>query len=234
MHYEPTPTLKPHAVLSGLEAVVFDFDGTLAELILDFAEMRRLVARTAAPFLSAEPAPGSTPVLEWLATLAAEAETLAVGSGAALTESALAAIEAMEVESAARGILFPFTRPLLDDLRKRGLACGIITRNCSKAVRTVFPDVDEHLEVVLTRDDVPRPKPHPAHLLDAIRRMGVDSRATLMVGDHPMDMETARAAGTRAGGVASGRITLDALSASGADIVAPDCAALFKPLLAPR
>lgn len=233
MHYEPAPDLIPHAALSGLEAVVFDFDGTLAELILDFAEMKRLAARTAAPFLPATPTPGDMPVLEWLVTLATEAETLAAGSGATLTTNVMAAIEAMEVESAARGILFPFTRPLLDDLRRRGIACGVITRNCSKAVRTVFPDVDDHLEVVLTRDDVPRPKPHPDHLLEAIRRMGVDSRATLMVGDHPMDMETARAAGTRAGGVASGRISLDALSASGADIVAPDCAALFKPLLAP-
>ncbi|TVM26201.1 HAD family hydrolase, partial [Oceanidesulfovibrio marinus] len=65
-------------------------------------------------------------------------------------------------------------------------------------------------------------------------RMGVDSRATLMVCDHPMDMETARAASTHAGGVVSGRITLDALSARGADIVAPEFAELVKPLLAPR
>ncbi len=225
------PACEVPAALRGLEAVVFDFDGTLAELILDFEAMKRLVAQSATPFLRSAPMPTATPVLEWLAELAVEAETLAPGSGTVLTRRAMEAIEAMEVESAARGILFPFTRALLSGLEERGIACGVITRNCNKAVRTVFPDADAHLRVMLARDDVERAKPHPDHLREAIRSLGVDPRATLMVGDHPMDMATAKAAGTRSGGVASGRMSMAQLTAHGADVAAPDCAALFRSLL---
>ncbi|MFW5733872.1 MAG: HAD family hydrolase [Oceanidesulfovibrio sp.] len=232
MRFQPSPSVDEiPAALRDIEAVVFDFDGTLAELILDFDEMKRIVARAATPFLRAKPIASATPVLEWLGELAGEAETIAAGSGPALTSRAMAAIEAMEVESAARGVLFPFTRRLLSRLSNLGVHCGIITRNCSKAVRTVFPDVDSHVRVMLARDDVERPKPHPDHLREALGLLGANPRATLMVGDHPMDMATAAAAGTRSGGVASGRLSAAQLRESGADIVATDCAALFRPLL---
>lgn len=232
MRYDTaTSTSEVPAALRNLDAVVFDFDGTLAELILDFDAMKRLVAQIATPFLGFEPAPNATPVLEWIDELAGEAESLAPGSGPVLSMRAMASIETMEVESAARGILFPFTRALLAGLEVRGIACGVITRNCSKAVRTVFPDADAHLRVLLARDDVAFAKPHPDHLREAVRRLGADPRATLMVGDHPMDIATAKAAGTRAGGVASGRMSMDQLREHGADITAPDCSALLRPLL---
>ena len=54
-----------------LRAVVFDFDGTLAEPSLDFALMKERLARVSARFLGRTPKPASTPALEWIEATAA-------------------------------------------------------------------------------------------------------------------------------------------------------------------
>lgn len=51
-----------------------------------------------------------------------------------------------------------------------------------------------------------------------------------MVGDHPLDVETARRAGTLSGAVASGRIGLEELSLAMPDFAAEDCPELLRQL----
>ena len=134
----------------------------------------------------------------------------------------------MELKAAAKGRLFAHTRPLLARLREHGLKLGVITRNCTPAVGQVFPDAAEHVDCVLPREAVARVKPDPEHLLAALARLSVEPGQSLMVGDHPMDIETGRRAGTLTAGVAGGNITLDGLRRAGPDFAAPDCAALFE------
>ena len=54
------------------EAILFDFDGTLASLHIDFTRLRRKITALAEPFLGEEPEPSELPVLEWLGELADE------------------------------------------------------------------------------------------------------------------------------------------------------------------
>jgi phosphoglycolate phosphatase len=54
-----------------------------------------------------------------------------------------------------------------------------------------------------------------------------------MIGDHPLDIETARRAGTLSAGVASGHASQEALAQAGPDFVARDCRELAE-LLAAR
>ncbi len=51
---------------------------------------------------------------------------------------------------------------------------------------------------------------------------GYDGQATVLIGDTPLDIEAALAAGARAVGVATGRFSADELEAAGADAVLPD------------
>ncbi|MNF01730.1 Pyrophosphatase PpaX [compost metagenome] len=46
------------------------------------------------------------------------------------------------------------------------------------------------------------PKPHPEPVLTAIQRLNADPKTTLMVGDSPADLQSARAAGVRSAAVA--------------------------------
>ncbi|TPI10829.1 HAD family hydrolase [Mesorhizobium sp. B4-1-3] len=63
--------------------------------------------------------------------------------------------------------------------------------------------------------DHPMRKPNPGMLLEAGRRLGLDLRRSLIVGDKPADMEAGRRAGLRRGWLVDGEVsTMDGLSVS--------------------
>lgn len=212
-----------------LQTVVFDFDGTLAELHLDFGMMKQRIALLAAEWLHIVLTP-MLPVLEWLDLL--EGEIRAV-DGPGAEEFRLRAkqlILGMELVAARNGALFPFTRGLLRRLEGMGIHTAIITRNCAEAVGIVFPDLHQYCTCFLARDHVLRVKPDPEHLRRALEHFGTSPAASLMVGDHPLDVQTGKRAGARTAGVASGSATWSELAQSGADWVAADCQALCRTL----
>ncbi|MBP8645431.1 MAG: HAD family hydrolase [Syntrophobacteraceae bacterium] len=217
-----------------IRSIVFDFDGTLAEPLLDFSLMTDNLRSLARRYLPDVLHPPLLPVLEWLKQLAVK---IAERDGNAADEFHRKAdhmILEMEMEAARRGNLFPFTRPLLAELKHRKLPTAIITRNCNSAVRLVFPDLDEFCRVFLARDHVPHVKPHPDHLLRALHAMGVRTESALMVGDHPMDIQTGRNAGVLTAGVGTGKVTPEVLSRSGAHWTANNCMDLIRELTAIR
>lgn len=214
--------------------MVFDFDGTLAHLVLDFGLMKRMVADIAAGWLPGPVAADGLPVLEWIEALTAEVDAARPGRGGEFFRAAHAAVRDMEIEAAARGGLFPFTRQVLTRLAGCGAATAIITRNCGAAVDMVFPDAGDFCRAVLPREAVPRVKPDPGHLLAALDRLGVSPGEALMVGDHPLDVETGRRAGVPTAGVATGRVSREELARAGADHTAADARELVAALFGGR
>lgn len=213
-----------------LRAVVFDFDGTLARPVLDFKVMRKAVSDAITAHMTPVTPRPDLPVMEWLQTMYDALAHDSPEMATSLFTAGHAAIRAVEVEAARRTDLFPFVRPLLASLTEQGVRTGIITRNCPEAVRTVFPDVDDLCGCLLTRDDVRDVKPHPDHLLQALKLLEASPEESLMVGDHSMDVETGKRAGTLTAGVASGETSREGLHEAGATFVADDCAALFDSL----
>ena len=129
-------------------------------------------------------------------------------------------ITAMELDAARDGKLFEFTKPTFELLKERDVAAGVITRNISAAVRVVFPEIEEVAQVFVPRENACRLKPNPAHLFQALDCIGASAKKSLMVGDHPMDVETAKNAGALSAAVTSGRM------------VATDCAHLEPDFIA--
>lgn len=213
-----------------IDSVVFDFDGTLASLTIDFDVMRENVAALAGEYLGSLPEHNGRAVLEWIQELAPAMGPGPEGNGFAGRAHAL--VRAMEMEAAGHGHVFPYTDRVLADLARRGLGLAVITRNCAKAVFAVHPRLGALVRAVLTRDHVARVKPDPAHLLDALKVLGTAPRRALMVGDHPMDILTGKRAGTLTAGVLSGSGREADLRAAGADLVAADIAGLLDLLTA--
>jgi phosphoglycolate phosphatase len=93
--------------------------------------------------------------------------------------------------------ILPGAHELLALLRERGIKIGL----CSNKPRIFSQALLEHLGVaslfdaVLGPEDVPRPKPAPDMLLAAVRRIGLNPAQVLYVGDMVVDVLTARAAG---------------------------------------
>jgi phosphoglycolate phosphatase len=61
------------------------------------------------------------------------------------------------------------------------------------------------------------------HLLLALERLTTPAGTALMVGDHPLDIQTGKRAGTLTAGVTSGNSSEADLSKSGADWTARNC-----------
>jgi len=212
-----------------IESFVFDFDGTLAVLRLDFAEMKLRLKSLAGRYFAPAPPSPLLPALELLAWLEKSiSESGADGSG--FHQKAMSLISEMELEAARNGALFPFTRPLLGTLKEKGAKTAIITRNCEAAVRLVFPDISDYCPAFFSRDHVSSPKPDPAHLMHALDCIGADLRTAIMIGDHPLDIQTGRAAGVMTAGVCSGNSPKEELVRAGADWVADDCQRLIEVL----
>jgi phosphoglycolate phosphatase len=209
---------------SRIKGYVFDFDGTLSDTPLDFTTMHERAREAMLPFASI-PEAFEGPVLEDIARVCA---ALPPAEAEKAREAAMRAIEAVEVETARRCRLFPFTRPVLAALARRGLPAAVVTRNCAAAVFTVFPDLREHVVCVLTREDVARPKPHPEHLLRALALMGVAPAEALMTGDHPLDLIAGKKAGSLTAGVASGGTPLARLAAEQPDFLAATVGELMQ------
>jgi pyrophosphatase PpaX len=91
---------------------------------------------------------------------------------------------------------------LLAALRARHVPMGIVTGKSRRAWRITEPLVQlGDFHVVVLDDDVPHPKPDPTGLRIAARRLGADPAEVIYVGDSLTDLEAARAAEMRAGGV---------------------------------
>jgi phosphoglycolate phosphatase len=213
-----------------LDAVVFDFDGTLAELVIDFTAMKDRVAMAAGSYLAETPPANGLPALEYADRLAALIGRTSGEAASRFLADVARDIMNQEIEAARTASLFPQTRVALTALAEAGTRIGIITRNCRAAVCRVFPDAADYAGVILARDDARHVKPDPRHLLDALACLEATPARSLMVGDHPMDLATGKAAGTLTAGVASGRVGLEELGRHKPDYLAPDVAALVAML----
>jgi phosphoglycolate phosphatase len=213
-----------------LESIVFDFDGTLAELHLDFPAMKRQIRDLAQGYFDDPlPAPNG-PALEWLESLVNRLRASNASTALELEKRGALLIKDIELDAAHRGSLFPFTRSILQALGQEGIKIAIITRNCEEAVRTVFPDLDRYCRGFLARDHVRRVKPHPEHLLCALKKIAASPETALMVGDHPLDIQTGQRAGTLTAGVWSGTATEEELALCGASLTARNCEELVTAL----
>ena len=197
----------------GITALIFDFDGTLAEATLDFTYMNKEAFAAMAKHINL-PSSVDGRLMEIL-------EELEDRHGAStmrhVRKAALDAVRRVEVEAAAKSRLFSYVRPMLAACREQGLKTGIITRNCLEALLTVFPDIDVHFACIVTRDDVHRVKPDPGHLLKALEMLHVAPENTLMCGDHPMDIAVGKRAGSLTAGIATGETDFDTLLAEKPD-----------------
>lgn len=186
----------PRHWLSRLDAVIFDLDGTLVQLTIDFDQMRTEVLEIVARYgVKINARRQRLFTLELIADIVAGLNRCSPHRAACFEKEANAAIEAIEVEAAQRADLFPGVPELLGWLHERGLKLGIITRNCRAAAGAVLELLEPLMGVVLTRDDVPVVKPDPLHLRLALEALGVRGERTLMVGDHPLDVVTGQAVG---------------------------------------
>jgi phosphoglycolate phosphatase len=208
--------------------VVFDYDGTLVRLNIDFLGMRQAVERLVVAYgIEPHPLRGSY-ALETIEEATELISSKSSAKGSAFRQKALEIVTECEVEAAKGGTMFPGVLDMLKLLRKRAIKIGVITRNCDKAVKMVFPNIERFSDVYLPRDFVSRVKPHPDHLGLALKEMEVgDPTLCLMVGDHLIDIEGGKRLGMKTAGVLTGKMTSQGFKEAGADYILRDVTAII-------
>jgi phosphoglycolate phosphatase len=203
---------------------VFDFDGTLAKLNIDFTAMRSDVLDLIS--LHRIPAEGIRKyhILEMIDAAGALLAAQCPEEAPPFRRAAHALITAREIKAAEEGELFDTTTMMLSELKGRFIRTGVVTRNCRAALLRIFPDIDHYCQTVLTREDPFRVKPHPDHLKAALNALRTAPADAAMVGDHPLDMLLAREAGVTAIGVLTGNSTREELLHARADLIIPHAA----------
>lgn len=90
--------------------------------------------------------------------------------------------------------LFEGVLEVLAHFQARGVPMGICSNKPSVMVHAVLESLEltPYFQGITGGDDVPAGKPHPDHLLETLRRMGLPGHGAVMVGDSRADVEAAR------------------------------------------
>lgn len=206
-----------------MQAIIFDLDGTLLNCPYDFAAMREAVLDLAGRFGVSREKLAGLGILEAIGI----GERLLGGEvSRRFRAAAAAAVLALECAGAEDSLPLAGAKETLAWLKARGLRVGIITRNSEKVVGDLLRRAEFSYDVLLAREAVAQPKPHPEHLRAALDRFGCAPGEAVMVGDHVWDVTCARAAGVTMVGVTTGTSSREALAEAGADAVLEDLSLL--------
>jgi phosphoglycolate phosphatase len=206
-----------------MEAAIFDYDGTLVHLNIDFAVMRQDVEESLGAYGIAPEDLKGLYILEMIDEATGRISKESRSQGLAFYRKSHDIVIQHELTATKEGKILPGVVHMLQLLQERGVKVGVITRNCDKAVKVVFPHIERLCDVYIPRDRISRVKPHPEHLCLALERLGVENAARcLMVGDHVLDVEGGKQMGMKTAGVLTGKTTRQQFTEAGADLILDD------------
>jgi phosphoglycolate phosphatase len=208
--------------LQGIRAVIFDFDGTLAVLNIDFSSMRERIFDLMRCYGVQEEMIQEKYLLEIIDEVYQILWKTNPTHAEDFYQKAHDILHEVEMKAAERGKLIPGTEATLKSLKQRGIKIGIITRNCEDAVRKVFPNLNDFCDVFVSRNSVKKVKPHPDHLTFAMESLKTSGEESVMVGDHVIDIQAGKGVGMKTIGVLTGRIKKEEFEKAGADYILRD------------
>jgi phosphoglycolate phosphatase len=201
-----------------MKAVIFDLDGTLQSLEIDWKALRAglsaLFGRHGQPLLEGpllESVDQNVSALIERGMPAGQAEELRLEAGRLMDRA--------ELDSFSKVRIFPAVPELLLALEKRGVRRAVLSRACRAYVGMSLERMGHPFDAVLGREDVARPKPDPEGIRLILSRFGCGPMECAVVGDHPFDILAGKKAGTATAGVLTGAGTRETLTKAGADAV---------------
>ena len=156
-----------------IRVVIFDLDGTITQPFFDFDEIRLEMGYT----------PDAGPILELMEKMTPRQREQAEGI-----------LLAHEEKAVAESTLNPGAKETLEELRRRGILIGILTRNKRQNAFAVAEKHGLKFDAVVGREEGPV-KPDAFGVLYLCERFGIKPQESLVVGDYLFDLLCARSAG---------------------------------------
>lgn len=178
--------------------VVFDLDGTLVETAPDLIAATNHVLAHAG--LAPVPPELLRPTISFgaLSMIAKGFAHHGLAPGRSETEAHFQRFIAYYTANiAATSHAFPGLEAALTTLHMRGARLAVCTNKRADMSRQLLRDLRllDRFKALAGRDTFPVCKPHPDHLIGAIRMAGGEPTRAIMVGDSTTDIDTAKAAG---------------------------------------
>jgi pyrophosphatase PpaX len=178
---------------NGIRAVLYDFDGTLAdttELVMNSYR------HTMTTHLGHIP-----PEEDWLRGFGTPLEGQ-LARFARSVEERLAMMNTYtryQEEQSRLMLPFPGALETVQALHERGIPLAIVTSRYRESTLRGMDvcGITRFFDLIVTPEDVQNPKPHPEPVLFTMEKLGLEAAHTLFVGDSPHDMAAGREAGTR-------------------------------------
>ena len=163
-----------------IKAVLFDFDGTLTKPgSIDFKLIKRVIG-----------CPTESFILEFIETLDDHAQK----------KKAISALEKFENEAADCSEPNNGAEDLILYLRSKGIRTGIISRNSLWSIQRAFQNFKKikaaDFDVIITRDDPVKPKPDADGVILASKKLNVNVKELVVVGDFLFDIQAGKNAGS--------------------------------------
>jgi len=180
-----------------VHGVLFDLDGTLLDTAPDMAHALNLLraehGESTIPFGQIRPhvSHGALALVRLGFPQADEAQVAVLRSRF---------LELYDANLAAQTALFPGFEEVLQQLEARNLRWGVVTNKPGFLTEPLLAQLRlaERAGCIVSGDTLAQRKPHPAPLLHAARRLGVEPADCVYVGDAERDVRAAHAAGMRA------------------------------------
>jgi len=165
---------------SEYEAVVYDLDGTVVHLAVDWATVASDVIE-----VYDEAGIDARGANLW--------ELLGRAENHGLSEQVESTISRHEHSGARQSRRLA----LADDVLDRSVPVGVCSLNCERACRIALEthDLVSAVDAIIGRDSVDTHKPNPEPLLATLSKLGVEPGKAVFVGDSPRDGTTAERAG---------------------------------------
>ncbi len=211
-----------------IRAIIFDFDGTLAVLNIDFSIMRDRIFDLMKRYGVQEDTIQEKYLLEIIDEVYQTLWEKNPSGAEVFYQGAHEILHEIEMKAAEAGKLIPGTVATLKSLRGKGIKIGIITRNCEDAVRKVFPGIDDFCDVFVSRNSVKKVKPHPDHLTYVMESLKISGKESMMVGDHIIDVQAGKRVGMETIGVLTGRTKKEEFEKAEADYILKDVSEIYK------
>jgi HAD superfamily hydrolase (TIGR01549 family) len=154
------------------KAIIFDLDGTITKPIIDFPALKRELGLTPDQF-----------ILEYMDSL----------QGKKLAE-ANKILEKHELKAAYNAKPNDYFPQIWDFIKSKKMKTALLTRNSHKAVKITLEKLGISFDVIITREDaLPKPSPQPVLLIS--KRLKIDLKDIILVGDFRFDILCGKNAG---------------------------------------
>ncbi len=165
-----------------LKAILFDFDGTLFELKVDWLQVRQELKEL---LKFSGPAAEFRPLKPRIQEIA--------GGSLELEQRAYDIISRYEIQGAKDGYSHEGAKEILEWCQEQGIKIVILTRNTKNCV---FPVLKKYQwpqpELIVGREDVKKEKPDPEAGLLVLEKLQLQKEECLIVGDSLPDLELAK------------------------------------------